>query len=193
MARFLHFLITAEETLYATPLSVVYSRNLRASWSNRFEINTIWQSSQPKKRHKPLRKKKRKRLVVSPEGTLIPSILLPAHFMPGSALIDVKIILHLQEYQCVSLCVCLFSPHTCLCVCVCVCVLCLCFFYFKFHYNALFVRHLLNLLSEPHLSAGAGGTHHRDERSRRLLFFLMYTAHLNCMSLLLCCDLCTEG
>lgn len=106
--------------IYATLLLVVYSRNLVALWSNQFEINKIWQSSQPKKAQ-TLNKKKRT-LVVSPEGTLIPSILLPAHFMLCSALIDVKIVLQIQEYQYVCLCVCLFACSTHLLICVCVCV-----------------------------------------------------------------------
>ncbi len=101
--------------LYAAPVLVVYSRNPIALWSNQFEINKIWQSSQPKKAQTL-----EKMLVVSPEGTLIPSVLLPAHFMPCSALIDVKIVLQIREYQCVCLCVCLFacSAHLLICVCV---------------------------------------------------------------------------
>lgn len=78
------------------------------------------------KKHKLSRKKT---LVVSLEGTLIPSILLPAHFMPCSALIDVKIGLQIWEYQCVCLRVCLFAPHTCSFACVYVLFLCA-FYYF---------------------------------------------------------------
>lgn len=63
-------------------------------------------------------------LAASPEGTLIPSILLPAHFMPRSALIDVKIVPQILEYQCE--CVCLFSCSTHLLICVRVCVIFVC-------------------------------------------------------------------
>lgn len=76
-------------------------------------------------------------VVVSPEGTLIPSILLPAHFMPCSALIDVKIVLQMREYQCMCLPVCLFSCSTHLLISMCVYVF-LCVFYY-FYFNALSV------------------------------------------------------
>lgn len=74
-------------------------------------------------------KTQKKMLVVSLEGTLIPSVLLPAHFMPRSALIDVKIGLQMREYQCVCLGVCLFVPHTCSFACVSRCF-CSCGFYY---------------------------------------------------------------
>lgn len=105
---------------------VVNSRNLAALWFNQFEINKIWQSAQSKKAQTL---EKKTPLVVSLEGTLIPSILLPAHFMPCSALIDVKIGFQIREYQCVCLCVCPFAPHTCSFACVCVLLLCA-FYYF---------------------------------------------------------------
>lgn len=81
---------------------------------------------------------------MSPEGTLILSILLPAHFMPHSAFIDVKIVLQIREYQCVCLCVCLFACATHLLICVCVYVLFLCFFYYF-----IFMLYLFSSVEPP--------------------------------------------
>lgn len=104
----------------------VYSKNLAAALFNQFEINEIWRSLRLEKAWTPkIEKKPKQTLVVSLEGTLILSILLPAHFMPCSALIDVKIGIQIVEYQCVRVCVCACSclrctPARLLCVCSCV-------------------------------------------------------------------------
>lgn len=75
-------------------------------------------------------------LSVSPEGTLILSILLPTHFMPLSALIDVKNVLQIRKYQCV--CVSMRVPlcllHTPAHLRVCLCCFCV---FLSFHVHAL--------------------------------------------------------
>lgn len=159
---------------------MVYSRNLIALHTDQCEINEIWQSSQPKKAQTH-----EKTLATSPEGTLIPSILLPAHFMPRSALIDVKIVLQIREYQCLSMCACLLVLRTCsLCVCLCLCV----YYFILVLYPFTSVEPSVWTTSEQWCSRD---TSHRWKEER--LFFFMYTAHLNCMSLLLCFDLALGG
>lgn len=131
--------------------------------------------------------KKKTPLVVSLEGTLIPSILLPAHFMPCSALIDVKIGFQIREYQCVCLCVCPFAPHTCSFACVCVLLLCAFYYFILTPYRCSSVEPAdLSCIWAPvqpeHITLMKGTE-----------AFLMYAEHLNCMSLLLCSDLALEG
>lgn len=169
----------------ATPPLVVYSRNLITPHTDQFEINKIWQSAQPKKAQTH-----EKTLTTSPEGTLIPSILLPAHFMPRSAPIDVKMVLQIQEYQCLSVCVPACATHLFI-ECVCECVFCVGFFSPLFYFSALSFTSVEPPVWTTSEQQCSRDTSHRWKEQR--LFFFMYTAHLNCMSLLLCFDLASGG
>lgn len=163
-------------------LLVVYSRNPVALRSNQFEINKIWQSTQSKKAQ-----------TLEKKGLLCPQRAL---WFPLSScqLTSCLALLSLMwetfhGYRninaCVCACACLLAPHTCSFASV----LHLCVF-LLFYFNALSVpvrwTSCLNCIRAPaqagHITQmkGAGG-------------FFMYTAHLNCMSLLLCCDLALEG
>lgn len=135
---------------------------------------------------KPQTLEREKRLVVSPEGTLIPSMLLPAHCIAW-------LCCHWCENHStvtgISMCVC---PSACSTHLVagggvgCNCVVFSQFFFFKCHYNALFVpvhwTSCLNCIWAPVQAA-------RVPWMKGAVGFFLNTAHLNCMSLLLCCDL----
>lgn len=118
---------------------------------------------------------------MSPEGTLIPSILLPAHFMPCSALIDVKIVRQILEYQCVCLRVCLFACSTHLLICFCVCASVL------FLFVCIFLNYFILMLylassAEPPVCATSERRCSRDTSPRwkeRRLFYVCATFKLH--------------
>lgn len=116
--------------------SVVYSRNAASLCSLRL---IIFDKSHRLKKQ-TLEKKQKKHLLFPQRALLVPSILLPAHFMPLSALIDVKIVLQIRG---ISMCVCLslrlFACSTHLLICVRVCVILVCLL-FCFNALSLLVR-----------------------------------------------------